>query len=101
VRYSILDGSKHVGKDEQKGYILRLSPRSAKIRVETSLEPLMNLRLNLCDVSEVLSQKDFFGKIIKDSSRDKQTYILRFTSVPPEISAYFQALCQYGTSGDD
>jgi len=97
VRYSVLEDTKHFGEDNQKGYIFRLSPRSAEIRLETALEPMINLKLNLSDVSDDLCQKDFFAKIIKDSSEDKQTYTLRFTSVPPEISAYFQALCQYGT----
>jgi len=101
VRYSVLDGSKYVGKGGQKGDILRLSPRSAEIRLKTALEPLTNLKLNLSDVSDDLSQRDFFGKIIKDSSKNKHTHILRFTSVPPEISAYFQALCWYGANVDD
>jgi len=101
VCYSVLGGNKYVGKDVQKGDILRLSPRSAEIRLETELEPMENLKLNLCDVSEDLSQKDFFGKIIKDCSRDKKTHILRFTSVPPEVRAYFQALCWYGASVED
>jgi class 3 adenylate cyclase/PAS domain-containing protein len=101
VRYSVLDGSKYVGKGEQQGNILRLSPRSAEIRLKTALEPLTNLKLNLSDVTDVLSQKDFFGKIIKDSSGNKHSHILRFTSVPPEISAYFQAVCWYGAKVDD
>lgn len=101
VLYSVLEESKTVGKDEQKGSILRLSPRSAEIRLKTVLEPMTNLKLNLCDVRDDLSQRDFFAKIIKVSSEDKQTYILRFTSVPPEISAYFQALCQYGAKEED
>ncbi len=101
VCYSVLDGSKYVGKGEQQGNILRLSPRSAEIRLKTALEPLTNLKLNLSDVSDDLSQKVFFGKIIKDSSRNKLSHILRFTSVPPEISAYFQTLCWYGAKVDD
>ncbi len=101
VRYTVLDGNKYVGKSEQKGEILRLSPSSVEIRLKAALEPLTNLKLNLSDVSDDLSQKDFFGKIIKDFDRNKFTHLLRFTSVPPEISAYFQALCWYGAKLDD
>ena len=101
VRYSVLDGSKYFNKGEQKGSILCLSLKSAEIRLRTALEPLTNLKLNLSDVSDDLSQKDFFGKIIKDSAKSKRNHILRFTSVPPEISSYFQALCKYAAKVED
>jgi len=96
VLYSVVDG-KYVGEGEQRGDILRLSPRSAEISLKIALEPHTNLKLNLSDVSDDLSKKDFFGKIIKDSHRNENCHILRFTSVPPEISAYFQAIYQYAT----
>jgi adenylate cyclase len=99
-RYSVLDG-KYVGAGEQRGDILRLSLRSVEIRLKMKLEPLTNLKLNLLEVSDDLSKKDFFGKIIKDSSKNAQTNILRFTSIPPEISAYFQAAYRYATKNAD
>ena len=101
VRYSVLEGSKYIGKGEQEGAILRLSSISAEIRLKSALEPLSNLKLNLSDVSDDLSEKDFFGKIIKDPLKKKRGRILRFTSVPPEIRAYFQALCGYAVNVDD
>ncbi len=100
VRYSVLN-EKYFGVDELRGEILRLSLKSAEIGLTIALEPLTNLKLNLLDVSGDLSQKDFFGKIIKDTPGNKHTYILRYTSVPPELSAYFQAICQYATKVKD
>jgi len=47
------------------------------------------------DISEDLCRKDIFGKMVKNSSGNKNRQMLRFISVLPEISAYFQALCQY------
>ena len=98
VLYSMIDG-KHVDEGEQRGDILRLSPRSAEIRLKIALEPHNNLKLNLTDVSDDLSQKDFFGKIVKGSHKNEHCHLLRFTSVPPEISAYFQAVYRYATEG--
>jgi class 3 adenylate cyclase/PAS domain-containing protein len=100
IRYSALDG-KHMGEGDQRGSILRLSLSSAELRLKPALEPLTNLKLNLTDVRQDLSRKDFFGKIGQDPSRDEHCHTIRFTSVPPEVSAYFQALCQYATELED
>jgi len=100
VRYSVLDG-KYMGEGDQRGSILRLSPSSAELRLKTALEPLTNLKLNLSDVSEDLTRKDFFGKVSQDQSKNEHCLSVRFTSVPPEVGAYFQALCQYATRLED
>ena len=52
--------------------------------------------MNLGDVPEELAFKDFYGKVIQHTGKDDQSYIVRFTYASPEVSAYFQALRQYG-----
>ena len=55
--------------------------------------------MNLGDVPEELASRDFYGKVIESKSKDQKRYIVRFTSTSPEVSAYFQALRQYGAKG--
>jgi len=51
--------------------------------------------MNLGDVDEKLSAKDFYGKIMERSEEKEQTYLVYFTSVPPEVDGYLQAFLQH------
>ena len=51
--------------------------------------------MNLGAVHEQLSVKDFYGKVIVCSEKDGHCYIIRFTSVPPEVVSYFLAHQEY------
>jgi hypothetical protein len=51
--------------------------------------------MNLVDVPEELALKDIYGKIIEGVGDDSHRYVVRFTSTPPEVASYFQALLQY------
>jgi hypothetical protein len=46
---------------------------------------------DLIDTDEDLISKDFYGKIVEKPERGGNGYLIRFTSTPPEITAYFQA----------
>jgi len=93
--YTALNG-KDVGKNQLKGLVSCLSNKGAEIELEEPLELLTNIKMNLGDVPEELASKDFYGKVIQCTGKDDQSYIVRFTSASPEVSAYFQALRQYG-----
>jgi class 3 adenylate cyclase len=92
-------GGKDVGKDQSNGFISCLSKKSAEVEMEKPLDLLSNIMMNLVDVTEELASKDFYGKVIERISGNEKRYIVRFTSTPPEVAAYFQALRQYGTKG--
>ena len=94
LRYTLLEG-KDIGKKGLEGSVLRLSKKSAEIDLNEPIEPLTNLKMNLGGVDEKLSARDFYGKVIERSWENRQTHVVRFTSVPPEVDAYFQALRQY------
>jgi hypothetical protein len=59
------------------------------------LEPLTNLKMNVGNVNEKLSARDFYGKVIERSEEKGQIHVIRFTSVPPEVDAYFQSHRQH------
>jgi len=94
LRYTVLEG-KDVGKKGREGCVLRLSKNCAEITLSDSVETMVNLKMNIGDVDEKLSARDFYGKVIKRSREDGQIHVVRFTSVPPEVDAYFQSHRQH------
>jgi len=94
LRYTILEG-KHVDKKGLEGLVVRLSKKSAEIASEEPVELLTNLKMNLGDVYEELAVKDFYGKVMERLGENGNSYLVRFTSVPPEVVSYFQAHQQH------
>jgi len=94
LRYNVLEG-KDVGEKGLEGSIVGLSKNCAEIIFGEPVEILTNLKMSLGDVDEKLSAKDFYGKVIKRSVEKGQTQVVRFTSVPPEVDAYFQSHRQH------
>jgi adenylate cyclase len=94
LRYKVLEG-KDVGKKRLEGSVVRLSKNCAEITLGAPFEMMTNLKMNLEDVDEKLSAKVFYGKVVERSGETAQIHIVHFTSVPPEVDAYFQAHRQY------
>jgi len=94
LRYTVLEG-KDVGKKELEGSVIRLSKNCAEITLGGPISVLTNLKMNLVDVDEKLSARDFYGKVMERSGEEGPSQLIRLTSVPPEVDAYFQALLQY------
>jgi class 3 adenylate cyclase len=80
----------------RKGFIARLSLKEAEIAFEESLASLTNLKIHLADVDERLAAYDLYGKV--GESVGDQRYLVRFTSIPSEVEAYFTAHLQYAKS---
>jgi adenylate cyclase len=94
LRYIVLEG-KSVGDETLSGTIIQLSQNGAELRLETAAKPLTNLKMGLVEVDEKLSTRHFYGKVIEDEVEEGLVRFIRFTSVPPEIDAYFQAHRQH------
>jgi len=92
--YTVLEG-KDVGQKGLNGFVVKLSQNCAVIELEGLLEPMTNLKMNLGDVDGKLSAKDFYGKVIQGPEGNGQTHLVRFTSVSPEVDAYFQSHRQH------
>jgi adenylate cyclase len=97
LKYTVLEG-KDVGRKGLEGSVVRLSKTWAEITLGEPVEIMTNLKMNLGDVDENLSVRDFYGKVVKRSEERKLTHVIHFTSVPPEVDAYFQALRRYSVS---
>ena len=96
MEYGVLEG-KHEGRVVLSGGITRLSRKGAEIRADQPMEPMSNLKMQLKEVDEDLGSKDFYGKVIERFDGDGNIHLIRFTSLPPEIRAYFQAHRQYAS----
>jgi adenylate cyclase len=94
MEYGVLEG-KHEGRVVLSGGITRLSRKGAEVRADQPMEPMSNLKMRLKEVDEDLGSKDFYGKVIERFDGDGNIHLVRFTSLPPEIRAYFQAHRQY------
>ncbi|UCH19691.1 MAG: hypothetical protein JSU83_14045, partial [Deltaproteobacteria bacterium] len=81
-----------------EGSVVRLSKNCAEIKLRGPISVLNNLKMNLGDVDEKLSARDFYGKVIERPGKKGPTQLIRFTSVPPEIDAYFQAHLKFSAS---
>ena len=71
--------------------MVRLSKNGAEMTLVSPVETLTNLKMNLLDVDEKLAAKNFYGKVIKHPGEKGRTHRIQFTSIPPEVDAYFQA----------
>jgi len=96
ILYSVLEG-KMVGKKDLAGSVVQLSDKSATIDLKEPLRPLTNLKMKLGDVDEKLKAHDFYGKVVSSSGENELTHMVRFTSVSPEVDAYFHAFRQHAT----
>jgi adenylate cyclase len=94
LRYTLLEG-KNVGKKWFRGSVVRLSEKTAVITLAEPLELLTNLKMNIEDVDEKLSTSNFYGKVIESLEEIEHTHLVCFTSVPPEVDAYFQSHRQH------
>lgn len=97
LRYTILEG-KHVDKKGLEGLLVRLSKKGAEIAFVEPVELLTNLKMNLGDIYEELAVKHFYGKVMERLEENGHNYLVRFTSVPPEVVSYFQAHQQHAVN---
>ncbi len=88
--YAMLEG-KDVGREGLAGEVVRLSRNAAEVRLSSAPEPMSNMKMNLHDVDEALAVRNLYAKVIRGADGDARTYLVHFTSVPPEVDAYFQA----------
>jgi class 3 adenylate cyclase len=97
LKCEVLEGKTHT-KRGLDGSVIRLSNKCAEILLDGSVEILTNLKMNLREVDTNLAVKHFYGKVIEYPGKDEKIRMVRFTSVPPEVDAYFQSHRQHSTT---
>jgi adenylate cyclase len=94
IRCTVLEG-KDIGKKDLPANVVRLAKNCAEISMGDPVEVMTNIKMNLAGVEENLAAKDFYGKVVRKTGKDGENHVVHFTSVPPEVDAYFQAHRQY------
>jgi hypothetical protein len=91
LSYALLAG-KQVGSQRGVARVRRLSKKGAEIETEGPLGEGVDLKFNLTHVSSQLSRLDFYGKAVHREGGQAARVYVRFTSLPPEIAAYLEAM---------
>jgi adenylate cyclase len=96
LTYTILDG-KHISHIQYRGTLVKYSEYFAQIKTERLIESLTNIKINLDlnpnseSSSEDEEQEeeifDIYAKVVKKTSVYEYFFLIRFTSMPPEIMA--------------
>jgi len=94
IQCTLLDGKK-VERTALDGVLVELSEKGASIDLNQPVKPMTNLKINLSQVADKLAARDFYAKVTEYSKGEVCSHLVRFTSIPPEVDAYFQALLQY------
>lgn len=95
LSYSVISG-KRVDSDQKSCRLVRLGKGAGEVIMDQSIESMTNLRLNLTEVDTFLTDKKFYAKVIKQTDDDRQRHLIRFTSLPPEVDAFLQAVRKLG-----
>jgi class 3 adenylate cyclase len=92
----VMLGGKHVGSVIHDAKVHRISTKSAEIETRDPLNENDDLKLNLAHASPQLERLDFYAKVVRCDTIDRRRVRVSFTSLPPEISAYFEGLLPEG-----
>jgi adenylate cyclase len=96
ILYTVLDG-KDLANKGGLASVMELSKNCANIAFSGEVEVLSNVKMNLVDAGKNLAARDFYGKVTKSSRDNLHIHEVHFTSVPPEVDSYFQALQKYAS----
>ena len=96
VRFAVLEG-KQPGAARGDGALVRLARSHAELDTASPPAAFSDLRLNLAAAGEALACRDFYAKVVAAGP----PALVRFTALPPEIDAYFEALRRRGVRADN
>jgi hypothetical protein len=62
------------------------------MRLQMDHDLFTNMKFNLSEATKELSCKDCYGKVIGVADTKNGIHTVRFTSLPPAVEDYFQAV---------
>jgi adenylate cyclase len=87
LHYQVIQGKQLTGEIFQ-GCLIKLSANTAELRLEYPVELLSNLQINLVTGTEkARGLGDIYAKVVDISNYSQNQFCVRFTAVPPDISA--------------
>ncbi len=71
------------------GKIIRLGSNIAEIHADKMISILANLRITLFDSNGIELTSELYAKVTKEVCESPATFLVNFTSIPPEAQKYF------------
>jgi hypothetical protein len=91
LTYEVMDAY-HLGGEILKGSLTRLSAKGGEVRLETPVPTLSNLKMRLLDKNGGEIPGSLYGKITGLVPKSSTDFLIRFTSVSPEIETLLRGL---------
>jgi len=100
LEFTILEGKHAVGTIFQ-GELVTLSEHGGELRSPNLLEPLTNLKMRLLNAPEIApGDGDIYAKVLKKAPDDENHFLIRFTAIPPKVTAILDTLHKVEQSGN-
>ncbi len=87
VQFTVVDW-KHTGELGHGGAITKIAHNMVEIHSKVLPSPLANLRISLYDPDDHEISDDLYGKVVAHLSESPPTFLVHFTSLPPEAETF-------------
>ncbi len=93
IDYFVIDG-KAVGDEAFRASFVSLSTKSAAVKGSVKVPALTNLKLHLRGANDQWIPGDLYGKVLEAEPPKGATFVVHFTSSPPEVETFVKATLQ-------
>ncbi len=93
IDYFVIDG-KAVGDEAFRASFVSLSPKSAAVKAPVKVPPLTNLKLHVRSTNDQWIPGDLYGKVLEAEPPAGATFVVHFTSSPPEVETFVKTTLQ-------
>ena len=93
IDYFVIDG-KSVGDQKFEAAFVALSQKSAAVRAPSDVPALTNLKLHVRSSDGQWIPGDLYGKVLEAEAPRGATFVLHFTSSPPEVETFVKKTLQ-------
>jgi adenylate cyclase len=91
LRFTLLEG-KHMGDTLFTGSLVKLSAKEGEVLSEDAVETWSNINIQLMSNNGEELPGDLYAKIMGPLSEGSRGFAVHFTSIPPEVAAFFEHL---------
>jgi adenylate cyclase len=90
-RYTVLEG-KYLGETAFMGSFVKLSFKGGEILSDTLVSPWSDIRIQFTNPDGETLPGHLYGKVVRQCSEGPRGFSVHFTSIAPEVVAFFQSL---------
>ncbi|HEY7491469.1 MAG TPA: adenylate/guanylate cyclase domain-containing protein [Candidatus Tectomicrobia bacterium] len=96
LQYTVLEGE-HVGRIIYQGRFTTLSTRGGEVHADHPIAPWSNIKLRLLGHNGEAICGDLYAKVLRHLPESRPGFYVHFTSIPPDVAAFFQRLLTLGS----